>query len=525
AESLDGFRTYQTQMRAAMYGMVMPALKSNTDYAKHISRFSNKWLALERKHGAASLLDVHLKGDSSEAALNELTAAMRTMLGPDVEIVAERIERTNSVVLVAAPSLRVEDINPPEIAGEQVSLPHLNVLMIKRNGGQGPPAADQLAQPAISAPADPMSAFAESPEAMSARLEAQATQTHNRMLNSNQSVSINFITPHPKGDQGNDWFSPIVDAVRDLLPDGNSGSSFRGAGDGTSSGTIYPVPDFDAFCDALNDHPYFTIEQSDPQTRAISLIVDWSAVKPGRYRDFDSDDWDDDFDDDDFDAEDGRAFGGGGVDGNMGRMASERLPQRGDPDYESKLTELMTTGNTFERDDAAKALLVAEKDGLDKAVRGKVAKAFLQFFRDRDHSNETVAIRGLVKFGGKHATKYLVESIHESDRDVHTLIYQALAKYPTAEGADAVASRLGERRESGLAAETLIKMGAIAEPSAIKALRTSDEDIALAAIYVLEHVGTEEAMSVLSVARDAGNPEVKEAAVKARTAIRKRRKS
>ncbi|MEM8679197.1 MAG: HEAT repeat domain-containing protein [Planctomycetota bacterium] len=206
-----------------------------------------------------------------------------------------------------------------------------------------------------------------------------------------------------------------------------------------------------------------------------------------------------------------------------GPFVPKGLPQPGATDYESQLVKLMLGGSVFDRDAAARALLAVPKEELSPAMRRKIAKAFLQYFEAPNHLNRNVAIRGLVKFGGKHATKYLVEAVRTSNVPVNSLIYQALAKYPTDEGAAAVASRLRSGRDRRLAAETLIKMGPIAEPAAIEALRTQNEDVALAAIYVLERIGTEEAMSVLAVARNAGNREIKSAATQARAAIRKRR--
>ena len=80
--------------------------------------------------------------------LTNCVAALRKVMGDDVELIAERVTANRAVMCAVAPSLRVEDLQEVDLAGEHVLMPHLNVLLIKR--GSGGPA------PAVPMPQDPL---------------------------------------------------------------------------------------------------------------------------------------------------------------------------------------------------------------------------------------------------------------------------------------------------------------------------------------------------------------------------------
>ncbi|WP_428308581.1 hypothetical protein [Lacipirellula sp.] len=208
--------------------------------------------------------------------------------------------------------------------------------------------------------------------------------------------------------------------------------------------------------------------------------------------------------------------------GSGGRLDE---PDESDPDYHKKLAEALNGGDEFQKRRAMEKLLDVEPSNVtDKEVRAKIARGFREVAFDSPFHQKD-AVEGLVLWGGKHSVPLLIELMEKNSRtSVDDSIYDGLAKHPTPEGAEAVASRLTNFFDRDKAASCLKKMGPDAEEAVIEVAPIDDIDVNLFALDFLKDHGTEKCYALLQRARKSPNPQIKQAAMDAIREVRLREK-
>jgi hypothetical protein len=164
-------------------------------------------------------------------------------------------------------------------------------------------------------------------------------------------------------------------------------------------------------------------------------------------------------------------------------------------------------------DNAIETLLAMDPNEVkDKKVRGAIARGFRDLaFNPGIEVKE--GIEGIVKWGGKHSVPMLVELLGRAGiAPAEQPLYDGLAQYPTAEGAEAVANRLGHFMDRPKAMACLTKMGPVAEPSVIKVAPVDDLEINLFALEFLKTHGTKKCVGILRRAEKSSNEQIKSAA-------------
>jgi hypothetical protein len=212
------------------------------------------------------------------------------------------------------------------------------------------------------------------------------------------------------------------------------------------------------------------------------------------------------------------------------RMRDDRpkLPSPSDPDYYQKLCDLMVDEQSWHlRDEAIDKLLsVDPQDIEDKAVRQQIARNFRELAMDDGHSRTAEkAIRGLVRYGGKHSVPLLIEIMDRERLRVPSEVFDGLAQLKDPRGAEALTRQLGNFFNHQAAANALRKMGPVAESALIVVAPSDDPDISLAAVQLLGDVGTSKSMRLLRQASRSRNPQIVDAAGIAMRKIRERGKS
>jgi hypothetical protein len=183
------------------------------------------------------------------------------------------------------------------------------------------------------------------------------------------------------------------------------------------------------------------------------------------------------------------------------------------PDYHSQLADLLSDGMAANHDDAIETLLAMDPNEVkDKKVRGAIARGF----RDLAYNpgiDVKAGIEGIVKWGGKHSVPMLVELVGRAGiAPAEQELYNGLAQYPTADGAEAVAGRLGHFMDRQKAMACLTKMGPVAEPSVIKVAPVDDLEINLFALEFFKTHGTAKCVTLLRRAEKSSNEQIKSAA-------------
>jgi hypothetical protein len=202
-----------------------------------------------------------------------------------------------------------------------------------------------------------------------------------------------------------------------------------------------------------------------------------------------------------------------------------KLPGPSDPEYHKQLCDLMVDEtNWMLNDKAIDALLaVNPQDISDKAVRKQIAVNFRTLALKEGHPDGAQkAVRGLVLYGGKYSVPILIEVLEQEHFKAPQELFDGLAAFPSANGAEALAGRLGDFFNHAAAVTALRQMGPVAEDSLLKAAPSDNPDISLAAVRLLGDIGTQKSLALLSKATQSSNPDVAQAAKDSIKAIRAR---
>jgi hypothetical protein len=193
------------------------------------------------------------------------------------------------------------------------------------------------------------------------------------------------------------------------------------------------------------------------------------------------------------------------------------------PDYHAKLAEMLNDGGMSQQRDAMRALLrISPSSVQDKKVRADIARGFRDLTFDSPHPDDD-AVKGLILWGGKHSVPLLIRLMEKNGRlGVDDSIYDGLAQYPTPEGAEAVAARLGNFFDGDMAASCLKRMGPVAEEAVIEVAPADNLDINFFALAFLKDFGTKKSYPLLQKARKSPNRQIREAAVETLREIRLR---
>jgi len=127
----------------------------------------------------------------------------------------------------------------------------------------------------------------------------------------------------------------------------------------------------------------------------------------------------------------------------------------------------------------------------------EIAAALAGLLSDRSNLIRTSAAKALVTWATAANCAALRPLAGDSDLWLRQAVMQALARFPTAENAEAVAGRLVEMSDRGEAGAALRKMGPVAEPAVLVYLKDRDGWVRLEACKVLADIGTSKSLPAL----------------------------
>ena len=301
-----------------------------------------------------------------------------------------------------------------------------------------------------------------------------------------------------------------------------------GGGDGTV-GVVCPVKDYDAFCERLakkgtlsdrfDNRRELTITfnrlAAQPTRSSIeradsrgATVRPTRSITPSQHTDFFAE-----------------------MAENQKKQEDRRQALKGPgpvrPSDYAMLADLMTTGDVFEKRDAAKRLLTVDPKSVDdKAIRKQIAQGYRTMLRENEHGpSHKAALQGLVHWGGKYSAPILISLLDGDKMSTDSALFQALVDTKTPEAAEALARKLGNFFSHDEAVAALRQIGPIAEPALIELAPSNDPKISLAAIALLGDVGTSESYVLLRKAMKSTNREIKAATQQAMARIRRREKA
>lgn len=193
------------------------------------------------------------------------------------------------------------------------------------------------------------------------------------------------------------------------------------------------------------------------------------------------------------------------------------------PEYHAQLADLLTDERAFNHREAVQKLLnLKPADVPDKKLRVEIARGFRRLaFDSRFEQRE--GVQGLVIWGGKHSVPLLIELLGKATEfGGDESIFDGLAKYPTAEGAKAVAGRLSNHFDREKAGRCLLGMGSVAEDAVLAVVPANELRVNLMAIGLLGEIGTKKCAATLRRAGKSRDPQIRMAATAASKAIRLR---
>ncbi len=204
------------------------------------------------------------------------------------------------------------------------------------------------------------------------------------------------------------------------------------------------------------------------------------------------------------------------------------MPDQDDPKYVEKLIEIASAEHGFDREKAISALLAIEPSSVTADDRKKIAVTFRDLAQGDSHFGEKQKIiKGLAKWGGKYSVPILLEMLDGRFPDPEQkAIYAALAQLKDPRGAKVIAKKLGDFHMHASAVGALRTMGTNAEDALLEVAPSSDPQICLAAIELLDEAcGTKKSLAYLrKAASSSRNPEVRRTATSAIKNIMQRQK-
>ena len=192
-----------------------------------------------------------------------------------------------------------------------------------------------------------------------------------------------------------------------------------------------------------------------------------------------------------------------------------RMPHEdsSDPDYAAANLEVLENGNKFESEKALQRLAAIDPKSVDSKVRKQVAKALREKALEAGPFELENSVKALTNWGGKYSVPILIEMLGSSrGSQKKDVLFQAIAKYPTKKGADAVAEYATDFFNGEQAINCLSRMGAVAEDALIRIAPTNEFKVSRFAITQLGEVGTSKALPILRKAKKSTNREIVELA-------------
>ncbi|MEX2169460.1 MAG: HEAT repeat domain-containing protein [Pirellulales bacterium] len=189
----------------------------------------------------------------------------------------------------------------------------------------------------------------------------------------------------------------------------------------------------------------------------------------------------------------------------------------------SRLAFQLEDDKGFDRKEAAEALLRINPQDVSPELRKQIARSFKEIAFDKFADDD--AINGLALWGGKYSVPLLIELLERERHGAPDAVYDALAKYPTPESAEALARKLGDFFAHDNAVRALRRMGSAAEPALLQAAPSRDPKVSVAAVQLLGDVGTEKSIELLRKASSSRNVDVRDLAKASLKKIRDRAKN
>lgn len=192
-----------------------------------------------------------------------------------------------------------------------------------------------------------------------------------------------------------------------------------------------------------------------------------------------------------------------------------RMPHEdsSDPDYVVSNLEVFENGDVFASKKALQRLATVDPKSVDSQTRKQVAQALREKALEANAPELEDSIKALTNWGGKYSVPILIEMLGSSTGSLKKdALFQAIAKYPTKKGADAVAEYATDFFNGEQAINCLSKMGAVAEDALIRIAPANDFKVSRFAIKQLGEVGTSNALPILRKAKKSTNREIVELA-------------
>lgn len=205
--------------------------------------------------------------------------------------------------------------------------------------------------------------------------------------------------------------------------------------------------------------------------------------------------------------------------GSIGKLSAENSLER----EISRLAFQLEDDKGFERKEAIEALLRINPQDVSPELRKQIARSFKEIAFERLADDD--AIHGLALWGGKYSVPLLIELLDRERTGAPDAVFDALAKYPTPESAEALAGKLGDFFSHDNAVRALRKMGSAAEPALLQAAPSRDPKVSVAAVQLLGDVGTEQSIELLRKASSSRNVDVRDLAKASLKKIRERAKN
>ena len=162
----------------------------------------------------------------------------------------------------------------------------------------------------------------------------------------------------------------------------------------------------------------------------------------------------------------------------LSRVKSDKLETESSEEYLERLIDALEDDHSFIHRDAKKKLARLKPSKVkNKQHKQRIARAFRSAVRDSNRlSRNSEDLQGLLNWAGKHSVPILIEKMAEEELKISPIFFDSLAKYPTPEGARAVAEQLGNFFNHKAAVSCLRKMGPTAESTLIAVAPSDNPD-------------------------------------------------
>ena len=174
--------------------------------------------------------------------------------------------------------------------------------------------------------------------------------------------------------------------------------------------------------------------------------------------------------------------------------AEGNLPAAEDVDLDDVLSQLKSSNPGFEHFAVSRLTRVTPEE--DR--RQEVSELLLPMLSDGNPFARQAALKALATWHTPEAVPEMIESAADSNFAVRWAAFEALAQVRDERAAEAVAKRLPDVQDQSLAAQSLIKMGPVAEDHVLTYIDHPDVMVRMQVFQILAEVGSQKSIDRLS---------------------------